>query len=123
MIPAHMAVSAGIQRPKEMIVPEYVPGTGGEVLERTRQKLKPPPMYRVLMHNDDYTTMEFVVEMLVSVFHKKTEDAVRIMLRIHKNGIGVCGVYTGDVAETKIASVHAQAQDRGYPLQCSMEPE
>ncbi len=87
-------------------------------LARTRQ----PPMFRVLMHNDDYTTMEFVVEALIAVFHKSPPEANRIMLHIHFKGAGVCGVYPFEIAETKIAKVHDLARSEGYPLRCSLEP-
>ena len=80
-------------------------------------------MYRVLLHNDDYTTMEFVVEILVHIFHKTIEDATRIMLNVHEKGLGVCGVYTFEVAETKVDTVHSIARDHGYPLKCSMEKD
>jgi len=80
-------------------------------------------MYRVLLHNDNYTTMEFVVEILIEIFRKKTLDAKRIMLAVHHMGIGVCGLYPAQVAETKVKRVHKRAQERGFPLKCSMEPE
>ena len=80
-------------------------------------------MYRVLLHNDDYTTMAFVVEILVHIFHKTIEDATRIMLNVHENGIGVCGVYTFEVAETKVETVHGLAREHGFPLKCSMEKD
>ena len=80
-----------------------------------------PPLYQVLMHNDDYTTMEFVVEVLQSVFHKGPTEADSIMLHVHFNGIGVCGVYPFEVAEMKVARVHALARTRGYPLRCSVD--
>lgn len=102
---------------------EYVPEFGDGVATETEDEVKPPSMFRVLMHNDDYTTMEFVVSVLMSVFGKEAEDAVRIMLNVHQKGVGVCGVYTEDIASTKIATVHARAQSAGYPLRCSMEPE
>jgi len=102
---------------------EYVPGLGEDVATETEEDVKPPPMYRVLMHNDDYTTMDFVVGILMSIFGKEAEDAVRIMLNVHQNGYGVCGVYTEDIASTKIATVHSRAQSAGYPLRCSMEPD
>ncbi len=78
-------------------------------------------MYRVLLHNDDYTTMDFVVELLMKVFQKSFEEATHIMLRVHRAGIGVCGVYTYEVAETKIETVHQLARERGFPLKSSME--
>ncbi len=83
--------------------------------------LQEPPMYKVLLHNDDYTTMDFVVELLVTVFYKTFEEATRIMLDIHRSGIGVCGTYTHEVAETKVETVHELASQRGFPLKCSME--
>jgi ATP-dependent Clp protease adaptor protein ClpS len=89
----------------------------------TKQETKQPQMFRVLLHNDDYTTMDFVVSILVSVFRKPKDEAVRIMLNVHHQGIGVCGVYPSHVAETKVATVHSRARDNGFPLRCSMEPE
>ena len=80
-------------------------------------------MYRVLLHNDDYTTMDFVVEILMLVFNKSPEEAVNIMLNIHRKGIGLCGVYTYEVSETKVETVHAIAREQGFPLKCTMEKE
>jgi ATP-dependent Clp protease adaptor protein ClpS len=77
----------------------------------------------VLLHNDNYTTREFVVEVLRTVFHRSEQEAVQIMLHVHYNGIGVAGVYTFEVAETKIKLVEAAARDNGFPLRLSMEPE
>lgn len=91
------------------------------VVTETEKKVKHPPMYRVLLHNDDYTTMEFVVQVLMSVFHKSPADATQIMLHIHRSGIGVAGVYTYEVAETKVAVVEAMARQHEYPLKCTME--
>lgn len=90
---------------------------------REKQKVKPPSLYRVLLHNDDYTTMEFVVEVLRHVFRKTFEEATMIMLNVHHNGIGVCGVFTYEIAETKIDMVHNFARERGFPLKCTMEKE
>lgn len=87
----------------------------------TRSATRLPPLFKVLMHNDDYTTMEFVVEMLQSVFHKPPTEAGRIMLHIHFRGVGVCGIYPFEVAETKVARVHALARAQGYPLRCSLD--
>ena len=88
---------------------------------RTERKLKKPKMYKVLLHNDDYTTMEFVVFVLQGIFHRSEADAVQIMLHVHKNGIGVAGVYTYEIAETRIAQVEALARQHEFPLRCSME--
>jgi ATP-dependent Clp protease adaptor protein ClpS len=82
-----------------------------------------PPMYRVILHNDDYTTMEFVVEILVTVFGKSLEKASLIMLNIHNQGKGICGSYTREVAETKVNTVHHLAREQGFPLKCTMEKE
>jgi ATP-dependent Clp protease adaptor protein ClpS len=99
------------------------PAIRERVREQPREEVTLPPRYRVLLHNDHYTTMEFVVGVLRSVFRKKPEDAVRIMLHVHHNGVGMAGVYTAEIAETKVNAVHALAQDHGYPLRCSLEPE
>lgn len=80
-------------------------------------------MYRVLLHNDNYTTMEFVVGVLISVFYKSSEDAARIMLNVHHQGIGVCGIYTYDVADTKIKKVEKMARKKDFPLKCTMEKD
>ena len=95
--------------------------TGVAVESRTKPKLKKPRMYKVLLHNDDYTTMEFVVYVLQGIFHHSEADAMQIMLHVHKNGIGVAGVYTREVAETRIAQVEALARRHEYPLRCSMD--
>jgi ATP-dependent Clp protease adaptor protein ClpS len=88
---------------------------------RTERKLKKPKLYKVLLHNDDYTTMEFVVFILQSIFHRSETDAVQIMLHVHKNGIGVAGVYTYEIAETRVAQVEALARQHEFPLRCSLE--
>ena len=95
------------------------------VVTRTKseKKLQKPSLYKVLLHNDDYTTREFVVEVLKSVFHKSESDAVTIMLHVHNNGVGVAGVYTREVAETKIRTVEHLARQYEFPLRLSMEPE
>lgn len=100
-----------------------VPESTTDVGSKVREELKRPSMYKVVLHNDDYTTMDFVVHILRSVFNKPGPDAVRIMLDVHHAGTGLCGVYTAEVAETKVATVHSMAQDKGWPLKCSMEPE
>jgi len=86
-------------------------------------ELGKPRQFRVLLHNDNYTTMDFVIEILESVFNKNAPEATTIMLNVHKQGIGVCGVFTAEVAETKVAIVHHLARQRSFPLRCSMEEE
>ncbi len=97
-------------------------GTGNVVLERQRQKIAPPSMYQVVMLNDDYTPMEFVVLVIQSVFAKDIETATHIMLKIHVEGRAVCGVYTQDIATSKATQVMELAQSEGHPLQCISEP-
>ena len=89
----------------------------------TDEEVTEPPMYKVLLLNDDYTTMEFVVEVLRYVFQKSIEEATRIMLNVHRIGVGVCGVYPYEIAETKVNTVDALARERGFPLKCTMERE
>jgi ATP-dependent Clp protease adaptor protein ClpS len=88
---------------------------------QTAEEVREPTQYKILMHNDHFTTMDFVVHILETVFNKPPSEAVRIMLNIHKNGVGVCGIYTAEVAETKIETVHFLARQNGFPLKCSME--
>ena len=95
----------------------------GEVGVKTRPATKKPAMYKVLLLNDDYTPMEFVVQILEVFFNKSSEDAMRIMLQVHQTGVGLCGVYTFEVAETKAAQVMASARQAQHPLQCTMEKE
>jgi len=92
-------------------------------LSITKEEAKEPSMYKVLLHNDDYTTMDFVVEILITVFNKSTEESILIMMSVHRQGIGICGLYTFEVAETKMNSVHALAREKGFPLRCSIEKE
>jgi ATP-dependent Clp protease adaptor protein ClpS len=87
----------------------------------TREDITEPPMFKVIMLNDHYTTMEFVVYVLEKIFHKSLKEAIRIMLSIHNKGSGVCGIYPADVAETKILTVHQLARDNEFPLKCAME--
>jgi len=84
-------------------------------------RLEEPHMYRVILHNDDYTTMDFVVTVLMKVFHKTAPEATKIMLDVHRKGHGVCGCYTYDIATTKVAQVHEMARKNEYPLRCSCE--
>ncbi len=95
---------------------------GSVVLERLTQKTKPPQMYQVVMLNDDYTPMEFVVVVIQEFFNKDRETATQIMLKIHLDGKAVCGVYSRDVANTKVEQVQAAARQAGHPLQCVCEP-
>ena len=99
------------------------PETKGDVITETRDDVTEPSMYRVLLLNDDYTTMEFVVEILMLVFSKSVEEATQVMLNVHRIGVGLCGVYTYEVAETKVETVHVLAKERSFPLKCSMEKE
>lgn len=91
--------------------------------EKTKTKLQKPQLYKVLLHNDNYTTRDFVVFLLQTVFGKGEADAIQIMLHVHHNGIGVAGVYTREVAETKVDTVIKLARENEYPLMASMEPE
>src|ERR671920_1145288 len=97
--------------------------TGGEILERTKHQTKEPELFKVLLLNDDYTTMDFVIEILETVFHKAPAEAYRIMMAVHTQGQGLCGVYPFEVAETKVASVLDLARSNGFPLRATMEPE
>jgi ATP-dependent Clp protease adaptor protein ClpS len=97
-------------------------GVATEVERKQKTKLQRPKLYKVLLLNDDYTTMEFVVALLIHVFHHDEGSAQAIMLHIHQNGVGVAGVYTYEVAETKVAMVMELAEKAEFPLQCTMEP-
>ncbi|UCF93587.1 MAG: ATP-dependent Clp protease adapter ClpS [Desulfobacterales bacterium] len=102
---------------------KFNPETEEGLESQIRDELTEPPMYKVLLLNDDYTTMEFVVEVLRYVFHKSTEEATQIMLNIHRQGVGICGIYPYEVAETKVDTVDALAREKGFPLKCTMERE
>ncbi|MDR1658823.1 MAG: ATP-dependent Clp protease adaptor ClpS [Desulfovibrio sp.] len=91
---------------------------GGVAVAR---KLKDPDRYAVLLHNDDYTSMDFVVGVLCSVFYKTPEQAAAIMMSVHKQGIGQCGIFTREIAEAKVQRVRHKAQEAGFPLKCTME--
>ena len=93
----------------------------GWVATDKKTKAEEPPLYKILLHNDDYTSMEFVVLLLEKVFNKSTAEATRIMLNVHQQGIGVAGIYHKEIAETKIAVVHDLARKNEFPLRCSME--
>jgi len=93
------------------------------VVTRTKPKTKKPSMYKVLLLNDDYTPMEFVVYVLERFFNKRSEEATRIMLHVHQRGVGICGVYSYEVAETKVTQVMDFAQKNEHPLQCTLEKD
>ncbi len=95
----------------------------GLAIETAKPRLKRPPLYRVLLLNDDYTTMEFVIEVLTQIFNHSEEKATQIMLHVHQRGAGICGVYTREIAETKVEQVLQYAQAEKHPLQCTMEPD
>ena len=98
-------------------------GTGTGVATRERAKTRKPALYKVLMLNDDYTPMEFVVHVLERYFSKNREEATQIMLHVHRRGVGVCGVFTYEVAETKVTQVMDLARQSQHPLQCTIEKE
>jgi ATP-dependent Clp protease adaptor protein ClpS len=104
-------------------MPEREYGFDEEVATESREKLKKPPLYRVLLHNDDFTTMEFVIYVLEAVFQKEAADAFRIMMAVHTQGVGVAGVYTYEVAEMKVERVTQLARASEYPLLCTLEEE
>lgn len=93
----------------------------GPSVEEARPKLKRPPMFKVLLLNDDYTPMEFVVQVLETFFALSRDKATQIMLHVHTRGVGVCGVFTRDIAETKVAQVNDYARNHQHPLMCTME--
>ena len=99
-----------------------LPDEGHTALADAKPKLKRPRQYGVWLHNDDYTTMEFVVEILRLYFHLSEEQSVQIMMKVHREGKGLAGVYSFEVAETKVVQVEQRAQQNGYPLKCSLEP-
>ncbi len=98
-------------------------GTASGVAVQTRAKTKRPSMYKVLMLNDDYTPMEFVVHVLERFFSKSREEATQVMLHVHRRGVGICGVYTYEVAETKVNQVTEFARRNQHPLRCTLEKE
>ena len=97
--------------------------SGDAVKERIKTEKKEPTQYKVVLLNDDYTTMEFVVQILEQVFLKTPAEAFRVMMHVHTQGKGLCGLYPHDIAETKIETVHEMAQEHGFPLRADMEPE
>ncbi len=94
---------------------------GGLVVQEAKPKLKKPPLYKVILLNDDFTPMDFVVEILTDFFHMSEEKATQIMLQVHTQGVGVCGVYSKDVAETKVHIVNEYSREHHHPLMCAME--
>ncbi len=109
--------------PKGPAAPADTPLREREVATRTRPKLERPARFKVLLFNDDYTPMEFVVNLLEQVFRKSPAEATQLMLTIHRSGMGVAGVYVLEVAETKVAMVHQLAEERGFPLRAGVEKE
>jgi len=93
----------------------------GELGELTEQRVEPPPMYKVLLHNDDYTPMDFVIDVLSRFFNMQYEKATEVMLKVHYEGKAVCGVFTSEIAETKVQQVMAYAKEHEHPLLCTME--
>ncbi len=100
-------------------MPKYIEEFESDLL--LEDELKEPRKYRVLLHNDDYTSMEFVIAVLMQVFRKTEEESTEIMLKVHNDGVGVCGVYTAEVAETRVEMVRQLAKQAGYPLKCTIE--
>jgi ATP-dependent Clp protease adaptor protein ClpS len=101
-------------------LPQY---SEGPVVQEARPKLKKPTLYKVILLNDDYTPMEFVVVVLEKFFRKNREEATQIMLHVHQKGMGICGVFTREIAETKVRLVTVFSSENLHPLQCTMEPE
>lgn len=104
-------------------MPTFDPQHEDDVLTERKQKLEKPPLYKVLLHNDDFTTMDFVVFILVRVFHKSEEEAIQIMLAVHHQQVGIAGVYPYEIAEAKVNQVHNLAKAHEYPLLCTLEEE
>lgn len=98
-------------------------GNGAQLDEavKTGNNVDEPARYKVLLHNDNYTTMDFVVSILCKIFHKSVSEATEIMMKVHKTGIGECGTYTKEIAETKVRCVISDARQAGFPLRCTME--
>ena len=105
----------------ERMTEQHETGDPGQVVEQARPRLKKPPLYKVILLNDDYTPMEFVVDVLESIFAMDREKATRVMLQVHTQGRGVCGVYTYEIAETKVAQVNSYSRQHQHPLLCTME--
>lgn len=93
--------------------------TDAEII--SEEQLDEPHLYKVLMHNDEYTTMDFVVNVLCEIFHKTPQEAYEIMMRVHTKGLALCGIYSREIAETRVNKVHQEANRAGFPLKCTME--
>src|SRR5215470_775440 len=104
-------------------MPVIDPDREEALVTETKKKVEKPPLFKVLLHNDDYTTMEFVVFILKTIFHKSEPDAVKIMLAVHEQGVGIAGVYTFEIAEAKVSKVIELARQSEYPLLCTVESE
>jgi ATP-dependent Clp protease adaptor protein ClpS len=102
-------------------MPREKPQTGGEVLEKPKEKTKRPEMFKVVLLNDDYTTMEFVMDVLETLFQKSSAEAYRVMMQVHLHGSGIAGVYPWEVAETKVDAVTSMARAAEYPLRAAIE--
>lgn len=118
-LPHHLT----LQLNKGPHVAEYIEQPKEGVAVKNKEKVERPTRFKVLLLNDDYTSMEFVVDILQEIFRKQHDEAVTIMLKVHQNGTGVAGVYVKDIAESKIGEVHRSARDQEFPLRCAIEPE
>ena len=97
--------------------------SGVDTIQEEKTRLKQPKLYRVILLNDDYTSMDFVVSILETIFQKSPAEATKIMMAVHNKGSGVCGLYPKQIAEAKVELVHVRAKEEGFPLRCAMEPE
>lgn len=104
-------------------MPDRMGQSAGDVEAVIENKVEEPARYKVLMHNDNYTSMDFVVEVLCGIFHKNLDNARALMMIIHTQGIGECGIYTKEIAEAKVGAVRTAARKAGFPLRCTMEKE
>ncbi len=116
----HLRLRLSSNKEEDDRAPDY---DGDVAVEEAKPKLKPPPLYRVIIHNDDYTPMDFVVHVLELFFYMGREKATQIMLAVHTKGKAVCGVFTRDIAETKAAQVNQYAKEQQHPLLCEIEAE
>jgi len=99
----------------------FIFGPDSDLQIKEETEISEPKMYRVIIHNDHFTTMEFVIQILVKIFHKPAQEASQIMLDVHRSGSGLCGVFSLDIARTKVSQVHALARQHDFPLRCSLE--